>query len=30
MLLFARGAAGEADLQNATDTDLVGYVDRQR
>lgn len=30
MLLFARGAAGEADLQNATDTDLVGYVDRRR
>ncbi|NVB80823.1 MAG: response regulator [Kofleriaceae bacterium] len=30
MLLFARGAAGEADLQNATDTDLVGYVDKQR
>jgi hypothetical protein len=30
MLLYARAGAGEADLQNATDVDLVGYVDKQR
>ncbi len=30
MLLYARGAAAAADLENCTDVDLVGYVDRQR